>query len=127
MSDDFDFDRQAAWLRRFRSDAETNLKAFAQRLKEALPEQVTVHETKGFLSRTARTTGVSVSIGENQYKLEIAGGRLQASVAMVVRGVTLNTKTIDPADWFGRLARETKAATEHARALSQSLDTFMDS
>ncbi|MGA3000676.1 MAG: hypothetical protein ABSE20_03020 [Acetobacteraceae bacterium] len=127
MSGDIDFDRQAAWLRRFRSDAESNLSAFAQRLKEALPDQVTVHESKGFLSRAARTIGVTVSLGENQYKLEIAGGRLQASVAMVVRGITLNTKTIDPAEWFSRLAQETKAATEHAKALSGSLDAFMGS
>jgi hypothetical protein len=127
MSGDIDFDRQAAWLRRFRSNAESNLAAFAQRLKEALPDQVTVHESKSFFSRSARTTGVSVHIGENQYKLEIAGGRLQASVAMVVRGITLNTKTIDPVDWFARLAQETKAATEHARALSETLDAFMGS
>lgn len=127
MSGDVDFDRQAAWLRRFRSDAETNLSAFARRLKEALPDQVTVHESRGFLSRTARTTGVTVSLGENQYKLELAGGRLQASVAMVVRGITLNTKTVDPAEWFSRLAQETRAATEHAKALSQSLDAFMGS
>jgi hypothetical protein len=127
MSGEIDFDRQAAWLRRFRSDAESNLAAFAQRLKEALPDQVTVHESRGFLSRTARTTGVTVSIGENQYKLELAGGRLQASVALVVRGIALNTKTIDPAEWFSRLAQETKAATEHARALSESLDAFMGS
>ncbi len=127
MSGDIDFDRQAAWLRRFRSDAESNLSAFARRLKEAMPDQVTVHETKGFFSRSARTTGVTVHIGENQYKLEIVGGRLQASVAMVVRGITLNTKTIDPAEWFTRLAQETKAATEHAKALSESLDAFMGS
>ncbi|HEX3993798.1 MAG TPA: hypothetical protein VHX39_21725, partial [Acetobacteraceae bacterium] len=76
---------------------------------------------------TARTTGVPVSLGENQYKLELGGGRLQASIAMVVRGITLNTKTIDPAEWFTRLAQETKAATEHAKALSQSLDAFMGS
>lgn len=127
MSGDIDFDRQAAWLRRFRTDAESNLTAFAQRLKQALPDQVTVHESKGFFSRSARTTGVSVHIGENQYRLEIAGGRLQASVAMVVRGITLNTKTIDPAEWFSRLAQETKAATEHAKALGDSLDAFMGS
>jgi hypothetical protein len=127
MSEDIDFDMQAAWLRRFRSDSESNLKAFAQRLKEAMPDQVTVHESRGFFSRTARTTGVSVHIGETQYKLEIAGSRLQATVAMVVRGITLNTKSVEPSEWFMRLARETKAATEHARALSQSLAAFMGS
>lgn len=127
MSSDIDFDRQAAWLRRFRSDAESNLAAFAQRLKQALPDQVTVHENRGFFSRSGKITGVSVQIGENQYKLELTGGRLLASIAMVVRGIALNTKTIDPAEWFTRLAKETEAATEHAKALSQSLDAFMGS
>jgi hypothetical protein len=127
MSDEIDFDMQTAWLRRFRSDAEGNLRAFALRLKEAMPDQVTVHESKGFFSRTARTTGVSVDVGDNRYTLEIAESRLKANVAMVVRGITLNTKSIDPADWFARLARETKTATEHARALSQSLAAFMES
>ena len=92
-----------------------------------MPDQVTVHESKGFFSRTARTTGVSVDVGDNRYTLEIAESRLKANVAMVVRGITLNTKSIDPADWFAQLARETKAATEHARALSQSLAAFMGS
>jgi hypothetical protein len=48
MSGNMDFDMQAAWLRRFKADAESNLKAFALRLKEAMPELVTVHESSGF-------------------------------------------------------------------------------
>jgi hypothetical protein len=126
MSGTDDFDMRAAWLRRFQADAESNLKAFARRLREALPDLVTVHESKGFFSRAARITGVSVTLGENCYTLEVAEGRLKANVAMVVRGITLNTKTIDPAEWFARLTRETAAATEHAKALSQSLAAFME-
>jgi hypothetical protein len=124
MTGDVDFDLQAAWLRRFRSDAASNLNALALRLKEALPEQVTVHESRG-LFRSAKTTGVSVELGDNRYHLEIAGGHLKASVAMVVRGITLSTKPIDPAEWFARLAEETKAASAEAQALSQSLSGFM--
>jgi hypothetical protein len=48
MNAPLDFDRQAAWMRRFSSDAESNLAAFALRLREAMPELVTVHEQKGF-------------------------------------------------------------------------------
>ena len=70
---------------------------------------------------------MSVELGDHRYILEIDGGRLKASVAMVVRGITLNTKPLDPAEWFARLAEETKAATDHARALSQSLAAFMGS
>jgi hypothetical protein len=125
MSDGFDI--QAAWLRRFQADSESNLRALAQRLKEAMPEQVTIHESKGFFSRHARTTGVTVAIGEHEYTLEIESGNLRAKVAMVVRGITLNTKTIDPAGWFARLAAETREATAHAKALSQSLAAFMES
>jgi hypothetical protein len=124
MSGNMDFDMQAAWLRRFKADAESNLKAFALRLKEAMPELVTVHESSGLFSG-GKTTGVTVELGENRYSLQIERGRLKATIAMVVRGITLNTKTIDPADWFNRLADETKAATEHAKALSQSLAAFM--
>jgi len=122
---EIDFDMQAAWLRRFKSDAESNLRAFALRLREALPDLVTIQETKGLFSRNAKTIGVTVELGENRYILQIVNGRLQASIAMVVRGVTLNTKSIDPADWFVRLAEETKKASERAKSLSQSIANFM--
>jgi hypothetical protein len=125
VSQNIDFDMQAAWLRRFKSDAESNLGAFALRLKEALPELVTIHQSRGLFSRNAKTKGVSVELGEKRYHLEIDGGRLKASIAMVVHGIVLNTKNVDPADWFARLAEETKSASEHARALSGSLGAFM--
>ena len=124
MSDNLGFDMQAAWLRRFKADADSNLKAFALRLKEAMPELVTIHESRGFFSG-AQITGVTVELGENRYSLEIERGRLAAKIAMVVRGIALSTKTIDPAEWFMRLAGETRKATEHAQALSRSLSNFM--
>ncbi|OYX80687.1 MAG: hypothetical protein B7Y77_00200 [Bradyrhizobium sp. 35-63-5] len=121
----FDFDTQAAWLRRFSADAESNLSAFALRLKEAMPELVTIQESKGFFSKSAKITGVTVTLGEQQYRLTIENARLTASIAMVVRGITLNTKTLDPAAWFTKLGEETQKATAHAQALSQSLQNFM--
>jgi hypothetical protein len=120
-----DFDTQAAWLRRFKSDAESNLRAFALRLHEALPDLVTIQESKGLFSRHGKTTGVTIDLGENRYVLQISNGRLQASIAMVVRGITLNTKSVDPSDWFVRLAEETKKASDHAKSLSQSIANFM--
>jgi len=122
-----DFDTQAAWFRRFKADAESNLKAFALRLKEAMPELVTVHESRGFFTGAGKVTGVTVELGENRYNLALDGGRLKATIAMVVRGITLNTKNVDPAEWFVRLGEETKKASEHAQALSQSLTDFMAS
>jgi hypothetical protein len=124
MSDDLNFDMQAAWLRRFKADAESNLTAFALRLKEAMPELVTVHESRGFFTG-ARTTGVSVELGENRYNLEIDRGRLKATIGMVVRGITLSTRNVDPGEWFAKLAEETRKATAHAQALSRSLSSFM--
>ena len=121
------FDDQAAWLRRFASDAEGNLRAFALRLREALPDRVTIHESKGFFSRTAKTTGVTVDMDQNRYILEIANGRLKASVAMVVRDIAISTKALDPAEWFVKLGEETKKATDHAKRLAQSLSEFMSS
>jgi hypothetical protein len=127
MSQSDDFDIQAAWLRRFTSDVESNLKALALRLHEAMPDLVTVRTSKGFFSRAAKTTGVSIELGDKRYVLEIAGGKLKASVAMVVRGITLNTKPLNPGEWFAHLAEDTKAETDNAKALSQSLAAFMGS
>ena len=125
MSGSLDFDTQAAWLRRFTSDTESNLRAFALRLREAMPDLVTIHESRGLFQRSSRITGVEIELGDNRYKLELAGNRLQASISLVVRGIALNTRAIDPAAWFARLSEETKAASDHARALSQSLAGFM--
>jgi hypothetical protein len=127
MTPDTDFDMQAAWMRRFASDTESNLRAFALRLKEALPDRVTIHESKGFFARTAKITGVEVDLGDNRYVLENANGRLKASIALVVRGIALNTRGVDPAEWFARMTEETRKVGEHARALSQSLTNFMAS
>ena len=120
-----DFDTQAAWLRRFTADSESNLRAFALRLREAMPDLVTVHESRGLFQRSSRITGVEIELGENRYKLELTGGCLKASVALVVRGIALNTRAVDPGEWFARLTEETKKASDHARALSQSLAGFM--
>jgi hypothetical protein len=125
MTSDMNFDLQAAWLRRFHADAESNLRAFALRLKEAMPELVTVQESRGFFSSSGKVTGVSIELGEHRYGLEIANGRLKATIAMVVRGIVLNTKTVDPAEWFARLSEETRKISEHAQALSNSLSAFM--
>jgi hypothetical protein len=119
------FDIEAAWLRRFQSDAESNLRAFALALREAMPDLVTIEERRGLFERRGRITGVQIALGEHQYVLQFANGRLQASIAMVVRGITLNTKAVDPAEWFRRLAEETHRASEHAKSLSQSITRFM--
>ena len=122
-----DFDMQAAWLRRFSSDAASNLGAFALRLKEALPDLVQIEEKKGLFAKTGTIVAVTVEIGQNSYRLAVEKGRLAATVAMTVRGITLNTKPLDPAEWFAKLAEETQAVSDHAQALSQSLQRFMES
>ena len=126
MSGDAGFDIQAAWLRRFTSDAEGNLRAFALRLREALPDLVTVRESRGLFARTGKVTGVEVTLADRRYVLEVADGRLKASVALVVRGIALNTRGVDPAAWFAQLSEETRKASDHARALSRSLAGFME-
>jgi hypothetical protein len=122
---EMDFDMQAAWLRRFNADAESNLKAFALRLKEAMPDLVTVHEQHGLFAKSGKITGVSIELGESRYCIELDRGRLKTTLAMVVRGIVLNTKDMAPAEWFARLSQEAHSISEHAQSLSHSLATFM--
>src|ERR1700743_210207 len=67
-----------------------------------MPDLVTVHETRGLFSKSGKVTGITVELGENRYNLAIEGGRLKASVALVVGGVKLTTQPIPPND--GRAA-----------------------
>ena len=127
MSDSLGFDIQAAWLRRFTVDGENNLRAFALRLREALPDLVTVEESRGLFRRVGRITGVEIALGDSRYRLELTGSRLKTSIALVVHGIALNTRVVDPADWFSRLAEETHKASDQAQALSRSLAGFIAS
>jgi hypothetical protein len=121
-----DFDMQAAWMRRFKADAQSNIQPFALRLKEAMPEHVTIHEHKPLFGKP-KIIGVTVAIDEHRYTLEIAGGKLKSSVSLTVHEIALNTKHIDPTEWFAQLSAETRRATEHAQNLSRSLSAFMSS
>ena len=120
-----DFDRDAAWLRRFTADAESSLRAFALRLREAMPDRVTVEERSTLFSRSAKITGVRIVLGDHRYGLALDGAGIRASIALVVRGITLQTRDVDPAEWFERLAGETRSSGEHAKSLARSLSGFM--
>ena len=126
MSEAPGFDDQAAWLRRFERNARDELGAFALRLKETLPNRVTLQRSRGGLfGGGARVTGVTVELGQNRYGLQLAQDRLQANVALVVRGITLSTRPMEPGDWFVRLAEEMRTVGVEAAALSRSLGDFM--
>lgn len=122
---EMDFDMQAAWLRRFTSDAESNLNAFALRLKEAMPDLVTVHKQHGFFGKSGKITGVSIELGENRYHIRVEDGQIMTTVSMVVRGIVLHTNEMAPGEWFSRLYQEAHALSEHAQHLSRSLAQFM--
>lgn len=119
------FDIDAAWLRRFQSDVQSNLRAFALTLSEAMPDLVSIEERRGLFDRKGTIVGVSVALGDHQYRLRCDKGRLEAQIAMIVRGITLNTKIVEPGEWFRRLSEETHKASENARLLSASLNSFM--
>ena len=122
-----DFDTQA-WLRHFQADAENSLRTFALRLREAMPELVTVREQrKGLFARGGVITGVTVALEPNRFILELENGRLRASIAMVVRDIAISTKRVDAGEWFAKLAEETRKTSEQAKRLAQSLSAFMAS
>jgi hypothetical protein len=125
LANNQNFDLQAAWLRRFQADAESNLHAFALRLHEAMPDRVTIKEHKGLFSRSSRIVGVVVEMDQQHFSLHLGNGRLQATLATVVRGIAISTKNLDPAEWFAKLAEETRKTSEHAQRLAQSLSAFM--
>ena len=116
-----DFDTEMAWAAALRGRRRRQSEGASRCVcKKPCPSRSRSREQSArFLHRDERITGVTVDLGESAYTLKLEDGRLEASVALVVRGIAISTKPIPPEDWFRRLGEETRKSSEQAKSLSQ--------
>ena len=118
MSSSLDeFDLNAAILRHSLTDIRAFMGALATRLETALPGAVEVARKRdGFFSSSSHVTQIKVRDPQAVYTLELAAGRLSATRANAVRGVTLGTATLPVPQWLAELkaaiARQAESGAE---------------
>lgn len=120
------FDLAAAWNRRAGTDLRAFTEALAARLEPALPGRVAVERRRdGFFSSTNHVARIAVRFDDALLTLVHDGGRLGASRAKVVRGVTIGREDLAVPAWLDELARRTKALGEGAADAQAALHDFL--
>jgi hypothetical protein len=114
-----DFDLVAASLRADTVDMRAFASALAVKLEQALPGLVEVERKGGLFSKDKQVRSVSATFGEQCYRLDVDGGRVQARRQRSVRGIVLHTDTLGLDEWIDGLSRELTSAastSEQSRA-----------
>jgi hypothetical protein len=114
-----DFDLVAASLRADTLDMRAFAAALAVKLEQALPGLVQVERKGGLFSKDKQVRSISATFGEQCYRLDVDGGRVEATRRRSVRGIVLHTDTLGLDEWIDGLSRELTAAastSEQSRA-----------
>jgi nitroreductase len=124
MSDDADFDLDAAGLRADGSDVATGVEVLAIKLEAALPAQTVVRRrARRLLSRDKAVEAIEVNLGDWRYALRLAHGRPEASREQAVRGVVIRRQALELGDWVrgltGELREQATTSAEAREALER--------
>ena len=114
-----DFDLVAASLRADTVDTRAFAAALAVKLEQALPGLVQVERKGGLFSKDKQVRSISATFGEQCYRLDVDGGRVEASRQKSVRGIVLHTDRLGLDEWIDGVSRELTAAastSEQSRA-----------
>jgi hypothetical protein len=114
-----DFDLVAASLRADTVDMHAFAAALAVKLEQALPGLVEVERKGGLFSKDKQVRSISATFGEQCYRLDVDGGRVEASRQRSVRGIVLHTDRLGLDEWIDGVSRELTAAastSEQSRA-----------
>lgn len=121
-----DFDRLSAALRADSRDLGSFMAVIASKFESALPGRARVERARGLLGRGRKVTRVSLTLGELRFDLQEPGGRLEARMTRVVRGIALKSDELGIEAWLDQLARalgtEARSSSDARSALQRLLD-----
>lgn len=120
-----DFDVVAAAIRADAADLRSFMDAFAVKLADALPGQVTVEREGGLFQKEHRVRRIAVDLDDRHYELVRAGSSVDARTAHKVRGITLKTEDVPLQDWIDSLARHLTAHAERSASARAALNRLL--
>jgi hypothetical protein len=112
------FEVLAASLRADARDLDAFLEVLAGKLSAAFPGNTEV-DREGFRCRGS-VKSISVSLGENRYRLERNSAGVTCLCARSVRGIVLKNEEFDLDDWITSLSRDLAEASGPLRRASRS-------
>jgi hypothetical protein len=98
------------------------LKALAQRFKALLPTHTSVQHRRSLFGADQGVDGVTLELGDYQYRLHLERHRLLATSTHIVGGIALKTETLAFDAWLAQLLEAIESAATNDASMRQSLE-----
>jgi hypothetical protein len=107
MTDDLEFDLDAAGLRADGAELLVGVEVLARKLEDALPQATTVRRrSKRLFGGQKIVESVEVRLGPTRYRLDVDRDRIGCERSQEVRGVVIKREPLELADWVRALTAE---------------------
>lgn len=115
--DELSFDLLSASLRQDTQDVATFTEVLAQKLSQAIPNNVEIARRGGLFSRSRAIHTITVTFPEWHYQIIQEKGQWQPKRLKVVRGIALKTEMLLLDEWILGLSKElSRLAAQHEEA-----------
>jgi hypothetical protein len=107
-------------------DAKAFLETLATTLESVLPEQVNIERKRGLFVKAHPVVKLEITFGDHFYVLHDPGhGRLVATHAKAVRGITLKTDDLAIEDWISQIGSHLQELEKHSEKTYYALKEFL--
>lgn len=127
MPTEQDFDLSAAGLRADGTDLRISVEALASKLEEALPDRAKVERGGGGLLGRGpkRVRAIAVELAGNDYRLAVAGDRVEGFRERQVGGISIKREQLPPDEWVAALTADLRAEAERSAQARAALERLL--
>lgn len=126
MAEEETFDLAAADLRADADDLTTSIEVLAAKLEATLPAATRVHRrARRLFSKEKRVERIDVALGDSQYGLRVADGRVEGWRERTVRGISIKREPLELAGWIEALSSELRERAGDSADARQALERLL--
>lgn len=101
------------------------LKMLADQLAVSLSDRLTVQREGGLFKKSDAIKSISVSMGADEYRAEMAKGRVTCTVGHTSGGIRIRSEQLGVDDWIRRLLEDLRAEASHSQRARQALENIV--
>ena len=123
--DAFDLELATASLLADGQDVHILLKVLVKQLSGAFGERLKVEQKGGFLRKSDEIKSVEVAIGNDVFRTELQGGRVDCTVGHASGGIRIRSEKLEMDEWLRRLLGSLQSEAAHSQSARQALENIV--
>jgi len=121
----YDLALAAASLRSNNSDIHLLLKALCAQLADALNERLVVRRGRGLVRKSEVITGVTISMGDEQFEASVEGSSLRCSIGHLSGGIRIRSENPGVDEWVTKLLGALRDEAAHSDTARRALENLV--